>query len=86
MEYKVSYEVRNVHTPPDIPIDEHTRAYVIAFMRLEIDAWSVQLLAGGTIEQAREVARARLSDKDRMILAQEAERIAPLCLPDPQEP
>jgi hypothetical protein len=86
MEYKIKYEVRQVSTIPCIPADAQTQAYMSVFLRLEMDALSIHTLSGGTIEQARETARALLTDKERMILAQEAERVEYAQLPAPQEP
>lgn len=86
MGYKIKHEVRQVSTIPCIPIDAQTQAYMSVFLRLEMDALSIRTLSGGTIEQARDAARALLTDKERMILAKEAERVEPPQLPAPQEP
>lgn len=86
MEYKIKLEVRQVSTIPNIPIDAQTQAYMSVFLRLEMDALSIRTLLGGTIEQAREAARALLTDKERMILATEAERVEQPRLLALQEP
>lgn len=86
MEYKIKYEVRQISTIPNVPVDAQTQAYMSAFLRLEMDALSIHTLSGMTIGQARESARALLTDKERMILAREAERVETLQLPAPQEP
>lgn len=81
MEYKIKYEVQQVNTLPDA----QTQAYMSAFLHLEMNALSIHTLSSGTIEQAREAARALLTDKERMILAKEAERVEQLQLLAPEE-